>query len=225
MRVLPAGPDAVLLDFSDDEPATGVEPGGPLHAARVLRAAAARDRSGPTIADVIPSAQTVLVQAHPGTGIDVLGIHRELRAAAAESVGEDPDDSPEVEIPVVYDGADLADVAAGLSVTVEQVVTRHVDTVWIVQFMGFAPGFGYLVPADASSAHPFDGVGRRTDSRPRVPSGSVAVAAGYSAVYPRESPGGWHLLGHTDIGLWDETTDPPALLAPGRRVRFVRVQS
>lgn len=213
MRELPAGHDAVMLDFSADaDPTTSV-----LAAAAALRASI---RAGglSAVTDVIPSAHTVLVQSAPGTGIDVLGIHRALKASTDDPAGAKS--TTQVEIPVIYDGADLDDVAGLLGVDADEVCRRHRDTRWRVQFMGFAPGFGYLVPDDEDS-DPFGGVGRRDEPRTRVPAGAVAIAAGYSAVYPRESPGGWYLLGHTTIGLWDEDATPPALLSPGTVVRFV----
>ena len=214
MRVLPAGADAVLLDFSDaDDPAAAT-----IGAAEVVRAAAGVDLAAVT--DVIPTAHTVLVQAGPGRGIDTLGLHRVLRGPGAHPVAAGVYD--EVRIPVSYDGDDLSDVAGILDMTVDEVIAAHQRIRWRVQFMGFAPGFGYLVP-QGDSPEPLMSIGRRAESRTRVPAGSVAIAAGYSAVYPRVSPGGWHLLGHTDIDMWDETAQPPALLAPGKVVRFVDV--
>ncbi|MCR5980665.1 carboxyltransferase domain-containing protein [Gordonia jinghuaiqii] len=214
MRELPAGPDAVVLDFSADEaPSAAV-----LDATLALRDALDRGELV-DVADLVPSAHTLLVQARPGHGVDELGVRRALhrrRTAAARAV----DAAGEIVVPVIYDGDDLADVAAALAVTIGEVVDLHCRTRWRVQFMGFAPGFGYLVAEDASP-HPFDAVGRRCEARTRVPEGAVAIAAGYSAVYPKPSPGGWQLLGRTDVRLWDETADPPALFATGRVVRFV----
>lgn len=215
MRVLPAGPDALLLDFgSDDDPAAAAE--------RAWRALSGARTTGalPTVTDLIPGAHTLLVQYESGSGIDDLGVRRVLRNTAATT---GPATGPEtVTIPVVYDGADLAAVAAVIGTAPGEVAEIHRRTLWQVRFMGFAPGFGYLTPAGGSpGAHAFDGVGRRPESRPRVPAGSVAIAAGYSAVYPRQSPGGWYLLGHTDIRLWDENAAQPALLTPGTLVQFV----
>ena len=85
-----------------------------------------------------------------------------------------------------------------------------------VAFCGFAPGFGYLVGADDRLDVP-----RRSNPRTRVPAGAVALAGKFSGVYPRESPGGWQLLGHTSVRTWDVRREPPALLVPGVRVRFV----
>ncbi|MFW0795788.1 carboxyltransferase domain-containing protein [Gordonia sp. CPCC 205515] len=215
MRELPAGPDAVLLDFADDEhPAAAA-----LAAATAIRRAMDAG-SLDDVTDIIPSERTVLVQSERGRGIDVLGVHRALRTARSTAADSEPADPEEITIAVVYDGPDLETVGALLDIDPAEVAEIHRTTRWRVQFMGFAPGFGYLVPED-DSKHPFADIGRREESRTRVPPGAVAIAAGYSAVYPRESPGGWHLIGHTDVPLWDEQSTPPALLAPGRFVRFV----
>lgn len=213
MHALPAGPDAVLLDFGhDDDPVAAVR-----HAASALRAAT-RDGALRAVADVVPAAQTILVQFESGCGADALGIVRALRTT--RTTGDDTSDDAVTEIAVTYDGADLDAVAETLATTTAQVIAWHVGTPWRVQFMGFAPGFGYLVP-EGTSPNPLTTLGRRDEPRTRVPRGAVAVAAGYSAVYPRSSPGGWHLLGHTEIALWDADATPPSVLTPGARVRFV----
>ncbi|MEO9327113.1 5-oxoprolinase subunit B family protein [Gordonia aurantiaca] len=214
MRELPAGPDAVVLDFSADEsPSAAV-----LDATAALRDAVDRGELS-DITDLVPSAHTLLVQAGPGCGVDELGIRRALRRRASGGRRFDAE-ADEIVIPVVYDGEDLSDVAATLGISPREVIDLHRGTRWRVQFMGFAPGFGYLV-ADDASPHPFERVGRRAEARTRVPAGAVAIAAGYSAVYPKASPGGWQLLGRTDVRLWNEDAQPPALLSAGRVVRFV----
>ncbi|GAA1899735.1 5-oxoprolinase subunit B family protein [Williamsia serinedens] len=218
MRETPAGHDALLLDFADDE----IPWRRALHAGRTLRAAV-EDGRLPHVVDVIPTAQAVLVQSRPGGGIDRLGVHRVLRAAGDPSTEVDALDPEPVEIRVVYDGDDLDAVADRLGTDVTGVVAAHTGILWRVQFMGFAPGFGYLVPdepPDDPVVERLCSVPRRAESRTTVPVGAVAVAAGHSAVYPRSSPGGWNLLGRTDAALWDLDRDPPALLEPGRRVRF-----
>ena len=120
-----------------------------------------------------------------------------------------------VVIEVDYRGDDLDDTARVLGVTVEHLVARHVATTWRVAFIGFAPGFGYLVAED----WPFD-VPRLDVPRTTVPPGAVGLAGGFSGAYPRSSPGGWRLIGRTDAALWDQHAEPPALLVPGRAVRF-----
>lgn len=221
MRELSAGDDAVLLDFSRVPEADAA-----TRAAAVLTAAA---RTGDLVVDdIVPTAQTVLVQASPGTGLDVLAVRRALRSAEREhalwGTGVSSPGGPEaVIIPVHYDGADLAEVAELTRASIDDVIAAHHAISWRVQFMGFAPGFGYLVPgpdSPPSATALLAPVGRRAESRPAVPTGAVAIAAGYSAVYPRISPGGWFLLGHTDIPMWDDAAHPPALLAAGATVRF-----
>ncbi|MEH3154764.1 MAG: carboxyltransferase domain-containing protein [Gordonia paraffinivorans] len=218
MRETPAGHDALLLDFADDE----IPWRRALHVGRALRAAVDDGRL-PDVVDVIPTAQAVLVQSRPGGGIDRLGVRRVLRAAEDAASDDDTRDPDPVDIAVVYDGADLDAVADRLGTDHAGIVTAHTGIVWRVQFMGFAPGFGYLVPGeepDDALSRALCSVPRRSESRTAVPPGAVAVAAGYSAVYPRSSPGGWNLVGRTDATLWDLDRDPPALLEPGRRVRF-----
>src|SRR6201999_2860025 len=120
-----------------------------------------------------------------------------------------------VTIPVRYGGEDLDDVAGAVGLSPEAVVAAHTGQTWTVAFTGFAPGFGYLV-----GEHDALTVGRRDVSRTRVPARAVGLAGAFSGVYPRESPGGWQLIGSTDATLWDLDHDPPALLTPGTRVRF-----
>ena len=92
---------------------------------------------------------------------------------------------------------------------------RHSERTYRVLFLGFVPGFGYLGPLDPALALP-----RRAEPRRRVPAGSVAIAGEQTAVYPVETPGGWHLIGRTDAVLFDPDREVPNLLAPGDRVRF-----
>ncbi len=113
-------------------------------------------------------------------------------------------------------GCDLEDVAAACGLSVPDVCRRHAAADYTVCFVGFLPGFPYLGPLDPLLRLP-----RRRAPRTHVPPGAVAVAGEYTGVYPWASPGGWHLIGHTDVSLFDLDADPPALLAPGMRVRFV----
>ncbi len=174
------------------------------HAARRLRAT-----FGARLADVVPGHRTVL--AVGAVGGDEL--RAAVKAALADPAGAAPGRSHV--IPVVYDGPDLGEVARLTGLSPEEVVGRHCASLYTVAFLGFAPGFGYLIGGDPSLHVP-----RRDDPRERVPAGSVAVAGVYSGVYPRESPGGWRLLGRTDARLFDPDRDAPALLAPGDAVRF-----
>ncbi|MFC0314427.1 allophanate hydrolase subunit 1 [Gordonia phosphorivorans] len=215
MRELPAGDDAVVLDFS-----SAADPTAPGRAAQALRSAA--DRGMLRISDAVPTASSVLVQAEPGTGLDVLAVRRVLRDLPPPGPDNDAATVTALIVPVTYDGADLDELAALVGRTADDVVAAHTAIEWRVQFMGFAPGFGYLVPAAGpeSARSLFTGLRRREQSRPAVPAGAVAAAAGYSAVYPRISPGGWFLLGRTDLDMWNVDATPPALLSAGRTVRF-----
>jgi KipI family sensor histidine kinase inhibitor len=123
-----------------------------------------------------------------------------------------------VTIDVRYDGPDLDALADQLGLDVEELINHHTGQDWVVSFCGFAPGFGYLAPAERPLPVP-----RRSSPRTRVPAGSVALADHWSAVYPTASPGGWQLIGSTDAPLFDVDADPPAMLSPGSRVRFRRL--
>jgi KipI family sensor histidine kinase inhibitor len=125
--------------------------------------------------------------------------------------------APEVAIPVVFDGPDLDEVATMWGVEPGEVVGRLERIPWRVAFCGFAPGFAYLSGLPYQFAVP-----RLATPRPKVPAGSVGLADRYAGVYPSASPGGWRVVGHTDVTLFDPDRTPPALLSPGTRVRFVR---
>jgi KipI family sensor histidine kinase inhibitor len=118
-------------------------------------------------------------------------------------------------IPVRYDGEDLDDVARRTNLTVEDVITIHSGAEYRVFVIGFVPGFAYLGPLDPRLV-----VARRDSPRKRVPAGSVAIAEAQTGVYPAETPGGWHLIGTTDVKMFDAMRESPALLAVGDRVRF-----
>lgn len=163
------------------------------------------------VVDIVPAARTVLVACENDAAL-----HRVVARFGDVPVARVDDAAPgEVTLDVVYDGADLGAVADATGLSVDDVVTLHSEREYRVAFCGFAPGFGYLTGL-AEQLH----LPRRPSPRTRVPAGSVAIAAEYSAVYPRSSPGGWHLIGRTDHVLFDVDGDPPALLQPGVAVRF-----
>jgi KipI family sensor histidine kinase inhibitor len=140
-----------------------------------------------------------------------------LRGWAPPGPGTAPDSGTRVlRIPIRYDGPDLADVARGLGLTPAELAARHSTAEWTVAALGFSPGFGYLSSPDPL----FRSVPRRADPRRRVPAGTLAIAAGMSAVYPSATPGGWNLIGTTDAVLFDAGRVPPALLRVGDRVAF-----
>jgi len=175
-------------------------------------AAALRASRLPGVLDVIPGARTVLVIVEPGSW-DLGALARRV-AAVPVTVGATAGRAL-AEIPVVYDGPDLAGLARLTGLTVSEVIARHAAREYTVGWLGFSPGFAYLTGLDPALE-----ASRLDAPRLRVPAGSVAVAGRLSAVYPSESPGGWRLLGRTSAALWDPGREPPALLAPGMRVRF-----
>ena len=138
-----------------------------------------------------------------------------LRAVFATPLPDDDARGRLVEIPVHYDGIDLDAVAAHANLSTPEVVARHTGAEYRVAMLGFAPGFPYLLGLDPALHMP-----RRAQPRLRVPAGSVAIGGAQTGIYPRELPGGWQLLGRTPLRLFDAQADPPALLAPGDRVRF-----
>ncbi len=175
-------------------------------------AAAVRDGDIEGITDLVPALNTLLLVLDPEvTGpADIEARLRDLKVVPLPA-----GDRRTIEIPVVYDGEDLAWIARHCSLDEREIVRAHTEQPWRVAFCGFAPGFAYLVGGD-----PRLNVPRRGESRIAVPAGAVAIAGEFSAVYPRRSPGGWQLLGHTDEPMWDTEADPPALLVPGHEVRF-----
>ncbi|MFJ7249973.1 5-oxoprolinase subunit PxpB [Kitasatospora sp. NPDC098652] len=166
------------------------------------------------VGEIVPAARTVLLDEVADVAA-VAALLRTARPAAATAA-----DGPLVEVPTVYDGADLAEVAALWGVSAEAAVRIHTEPEYVVAFCGFAPGFGYL-----TGLPPQYGVPRRATPRSAVPAGSVALAGRYTGVYPSPSPGGWQLIGRTALALWDPAREPAALLAPGVRVRFTAVRA
>lgn len=190
------GHDALLVDVDDASSALALY-------------RLARDR-GVRARDIVPAARTVLF-----AGVD------DPVALAAWLDGWSPatvthDERPRVEVPARYDGPDLEDVARRWDMTVAEAVATHTGLDFVVAFCGFAPGFAYCTGLPAALAVP-----RHRDPRPRVPAGAVGLAGEYTGVYPTASPGGWRLVAHTDLVLWDPDREEPATLTPGTRVRFV----
>jgi KipI family sensor histidine kinase inhibitor len=173
--------------------------------------AAVRELARPEVVDVVPGAETLLVTARPGTDLGRLSaILGDLPLPETYETGGEP-----LRVPVVYDGADLDEVASLTGLSREEVVQRHTGAEYVVAYLGFSPGFGYLTGLDESLHVP-----RRDSPRTTVPAGSVAIAGPYGAIYPSASPGGWRLLGRTTLRLWDPGREPPSLLQPGTQVRF-----
>jgi KipI family sensor histidine kinase inhibitor len=202
MRLLPSGSEALLVELDNLD--------------QVLALYAALCQKPPAgVIDIVPAARTVLLAIDPAQN-DLGEVAKVVRQTPAR--GGRRANGELVEVPVTYDGEDLQAVGSFIGCDVEEVVRRHTGEQWTVAFCGFAPGFSYLVGAGGEWDVP-----RRSSPRVEVPSGSVALAGEFSAVYPRSSPGGWQLIGRTELAVFDLHRDPPTLMRPGTRVRFVDV--
>lgn len=172
-----------------------------------------RRRAPAGLREIVPAARTVLLV---GSGLETLAT-----ALPNWPLGRVATDTgPQVEIPVCYDGPDLDEVANLSGLPRDEVIRLHSSTEFSVAFCGFVPGFAYLTGLPPALQVP-----RRKSPRTRVDAGSVAIAGEFTGVYPRVSPGGWQLIGHTTTSVWDSRRQPPALLAPGTRVRFTRISA
>jgi KipI family sensor histidine kinase inhibitor len=200
VRLRPAGERGLLVEVEE------LETVHRLHAAL-------RQLDPPGVVELVPGYRTVLIVADP----ERAGVLDELAAGlpglelppAGAVAGET------VEIPVSYDGEDLPEVAGLTGLEADEVVRRHTAPEYTVAFLGFSPGFPYLVGLDPALEVP-----RRDTPRTSIPAGSVGLAGNQTGIYPTASPGGWQLIGRTEVTLFDPARDPPALLAPGTRLRF-----
>ena len=199
-RYLPAGTGALLVELPDLP-----------HTLDLLAALQAAPLAG--VHELVPAARTLLIH-FDRHQTSAPALRRAIEALPLER--QQAGDGARIEIPVRYDGADLAEVAALLGVSVAELIARHTGQDYTVAFCGFAPGFAYL-----AGGHPSLDVPRRATPRTKVPAGSVALAGTFAAVYPNATPGGWQLLGTTELPMWDLAREPPALLQPGMRVRFL----
>ncbi|MDG4663113.1 allophanate hydrolase subunit 1 [Mycobacterium sp. 236(2023)] len=207
-RILDYGDRALLLEFGSS--------------AEVLAWTEAVRTAGLLgVVDIVPAARTILVKLagsrYQAPTRQRLGGVQVSEEAVAESATPTEAD---VVLDVTYDGEDLDEVARLTGLSTADVVAAHTGTLWRVGFSGFAPGFAYLVGGDERLVVP-----RRSEPRTKVPVGSVGLAGEFSGVYPRESPGGWQLIGRTSAALWDVDRDEPALLKPGMWVQFRELTS
>lgn len=207
MRILPSGSTGLLLECDD------LDQVDRLHA--LVQAAPPAG-----VVDLVPAARTLLLVLDP----EVTSPDRARDAVASLDPDQHERDRAQEQepltIPVTYDGDDLDDVAALLDCSTDEVVRRHTSGLWRVAFCGFAPGFGYLV-AEGATQMPAWSIPRRDTPRTKVPVGAVALAAEFTGIYPRVSPGGWQLIGRTALAMFDLDREPPALLVPRTRVQFV----
>ncbi|MCW2604219.1 MAG: allophanate hydrolase subunit 1 [Pseudonocardiales bacterium] len=206
MRALPYGDRAVLLELADAEAVAAL-------------AAALLDGRPDGVEEIVPAARTILVRFDPRR-VTASHLAERLARINLAPIAEPARAADPVVIPVVYDGADLEDVARLADLSVDAVVQRHTAARYRCGFCGFAPGFSYLIGGD-----PVLRVPRLDEPRAQVPAGSVAIAGEFSAVYPVASPGGWRLLGRTDARMWDLARASPALLPPGTAVRFEAIRA
>jgi KipI family sensor histidine kinase inhibitor len=213
MRIVRASDQAFLVVFDDGITERGSTAVRRLHALLTLHPVAGQ-------VDLHPAYGSLLVR-FEATGASVTAVGGALRARAA-SIDEAPaGPTRTIDIPVRYggdDGPDLELVARATGLTEAEVVLAHASASYEVAFLGFSPGFPYLSGLPERLAAP-----RQLTPRRRVPAGSVAIAGAQAGIYPLASAGGWNLIGRTEAVLFDATRMPPALLAPGDRVRFVRV--
>ncbi|MFC0202132.1 5-oxoprolinase subunit B/C family protein [Paracoccus rhizosphaerae] len=202
IRYLPVSPRCLLVELPD------------LNATMALHDALAADPVA-GVAEVVPAARTLLIRTAPGVAADA-ALARAIRARL--SAPARPRDRPTrtIDLPVTYDGEDLDEVARLMDLSTAEVIEAHQAALWQVAFCGFAPGFAYMTCDDPRFDLP-----RRAEPRQRIQAGSVALAGRFCGIYPQQTPGGWQLIGRTDAPMWDLDRDPPALLQPGLRVRFV----
>jgi KipI family sensor histidine kinase inhibitor len=210
LRVAPLGDRAMLLTLSGQPEHSN----GRIAAITRLLLEESRREPRPVVLDVTPAMTSLAVFFDPAA-TTAGEIERRLRDAAARAPTiQDAPQSRHV-VPVTYDGPDLADAASRLGIAIGELVRRHSERSYRVRFLGFAPGFAYLGPLDPALVLP-----RRSEPRPRVPAGSVAIASDQTAVYPLDTPGGWHLIGRTPLLPFDAGRNPPSLFAAGDEVCF-----
>jgi len=210
--VAPLGDAAVLVTLGH---AVDRETNQRVHAC----VAAVRTANVPGAIDIVPAYSSFAVH-YDARVVDAAIISATLREIVGAAMADNyrGDSGRLVTIPVRYDGPDLGAVAAATGLTIEDVISRHSAPSYFVYMMGFSPGFAYLGDLEPALRLP-----RREQPRTRVPRGSVAIAGSQTAVYPVDTPGGWHLIGRTDLCMFDATRDHPALLSAGDSVRFERI--
>lgn len=212
-RIAPAGDAALLIEL----PASI----DPVTSARIIAMErAVRARCASVLRDLVVGYCTLTVYFDP-LAVDAAWLEGELEAAIDDLPDEGAPEGPLLDVPVCYGGEfgpDLARVASAAGLSEAEVAAVHSASIYRVYMIGFTPGFAYMAHADPRLSLP-----RRATPRTRVPAGSVAIAAGQTAVYPIESPGGWHLIGRTPVRPFDPGRAQPVLFRPGDRVRFVPI--
>ncbi len=218
MRICDAGDSAILLQLGAGPPARTDQFDVELNARAVRIAHAIRNRRIHGVRDVVSTFHSVAVFFDPLVA-DPAVIAASLENGDTGAQAEQP--GKLVEVPVVYGGdagPDLGYVADRAGLSAEMVIERHAAQLYRVFMLGFLPGFPYMAAVDSAIASP-----RRPVPRTRVPAGSVGIAGRQTGIYPRESPGGWQIIGRTPLEMFDAERASPALMAPGDTVRFVPV--
>ena len=210
-RVRPLGDSAITIELGTDRSPDLL---------REVHAAAAQIRYAglDEVEDVVPAYLALAVFYDPLRSSFAEMAKRVLEILSSHDFTASMDTPVHHAIPVRYNGVDLESVATATRLTADQVVELHTSRTYTVDLLGFVPGWAYLSELDPRLQIP-----RRPQPRPRVAGGSVAIAATQTGVYPLDTPGGWHIIGNTDIRLFDPSRDPPALLKAGDTVRFEKV--
>lgn len=211
--ITPLGDAAVLVTLGD---VVDRETNRRVHAC----VAAVRAANVTGAIDVVPAYASFALHYDPHT-VEAAAISAMLREIVRSTVTDDDRGGRGrlVTIPVRYDGPDLESVAEATGLAVEEVISRHSAGSYFVYMMGFSPGFGYMGDLDPALCLP-----RRAQPRTRVPRGSVAIAGSQTAVYSVDTPGGWHLIGRTELRMFDAARDEPAMLRAGDSVRIERIK-
>jgi len=213
MRFLAAGESALVVELGD-----AIDP--ELNARVLALDRALLEAPFDGYLEAVPSYRSLLVFFDPERA-SAESIEGHVHRLEAEAGRFDRKPPRLREVPTVYDGEDLEDVARRIGATVEEVVRLHSEREYLVYMVGFTPGFAYM-----GSTHERLGLPRRSSPRTRVPAGSVGIAMGQTGIYPSATPGGWNLLGRAEHrDLFDLSRDPPSYFLPGDHVRFVPVHS
>lgn len=206
-RIAPAGDQAILITLG-----TAIDPATLGEVLALERALQQARPSG--LISAVPAYASLLCRFDPDR-TDHLRLEHDARSFEGK-LDTSLERGPAFDIPTRYDGADLEDVAARTNLTPDQVVELHAGRDYLVYCIGFAPGFTYCGELPIALEVP-----RRSSPRTIVPAGSVAIAGRQTGIYAVESPGGWNLIGRTEMALFDVTKNPPAGFKPGDRIRFV----
>ena len=204
MNVRPFGESALLVELGDR-----------IDESLVARCRAVADAwealgHGPAV----PAYASIVLRFDP-LRLDPARAGTEARRIALATPAAAGEPGRSIEIPTHYDGPDLADTAARSAMSAEELIAIHTAAEYRAFFLGFVPGFAYCGPLDTRIVAP-----RLERPRERVPAGAVAIADGQTAVYPLDSPGGWRLIGRTELKVFDPTREPAAIIRAGDRLRF-----